>query len=143
MLILIPLFIFGIGKANAAYSKIHAANVLLRVESEIMQKSPAGQYYESLFWKHNDELIQIAFSAPEQDIEFWWVTLSFVPGLEALLNGDGNKVKITAEQVRGLKSQLDWLASVGSPSLKEDIQKEEDRFPLESFVGMTMDEALK
>jgi hypothetical protein len=107
-----------------------------------MQKTPAGQYYESLFWKHNDELMQISSNHPENEEEFWRVTRLFIPGLEALLNGEGDTVQITSEQVESLKAELDWLAFVGSPTLREDIQREQQRLPLEALVGMTMNEAL-
>lgn len=142
LLIMSVLILTQVKSVQATFTNVHAGMVLLRVEKEIMQKTPAGQYYESLFWKHNDELMQIAREHPENDAEFWRVTRLFIPGLEALLNGEGDSVQITSEQVEGLKTELDWLASVGSPSLREDIEKEQQRLPLEYFVGMTMTEAL-
>ena len=131
-----------VDSVQATFTNMHGFTVLLRVEREIMQKTPAGQYYESLFWKHNDELMQIAAQHPENNEEFMRVTRLFIPGLEALLDGDGDTVKITAEQVESLGAELDWLASMGSPTLREDIQKEQQRMPLDLFVGMTMNEAL-
>ena len=131
-----------VDSVQATFTNMYAATVLLRVETEIMQKTPAGQYYESLFWKHNDELMQIAAQHPENNDEFLRVTRLFVPGLEALLDGEGDTVQINLEQVESLKAELDWLASVGSPVLREDIQKEQQRLPLDAFVGMTMSEAL-
>jgi hypothetical protein len=139
---LIALFISQINKVSAAFDDIHAVYVLLRVEKEIMQKSPAGQYYESLFWKHNDELMKISASYPENNQEFWRVTRMYIPGLEALLDGDGDSIRITEEQVQGLKTELDQIASMGSSVLREDIEKEQERLPLENFIGMTMTEAL-
>ena len=70
------------------------------------------------------------------------ITHMFVPGLEALLDGEGHTVQITSEQVESLRTYLDWLASLGSLAFREDIQKEQHRFPLDIFVGMTMSEAL-
>jgi hypothetical protein len=107
-----------------------------------MLKSPAGQYYEAMFWKHSSEQVQILDDHPEHDEELWRLTRMFVPGLEALLDGKGDTVRITEEQIKGLQAELDWYASVGSPSLREDIEKEQQRFPLENFIGMTMSEAL-
>lgn len=127
---------------QATFNNMHAGMVMLRVEREIMQKMPAGQYYESLFWKHNDEIMQISFNHPENEEEFWRVTRLFIPGLEALLDGEGDTVQITSEQVESLKAELSWFASVGSPALREDIEKEQQRFPLDIFVGMSMNEAL-
>ena len=138
----LAVFLNHVGTVQATFSNIHIVTVLFRVEREIMQKSPAGLYYESLFWKHNDELIQISLNHPENEEEFWRVNRLFVPGLEALLNGKGDTVRINWEQIQSLKKELDWLASVGSPSLREDIEKEQQRFPLDKFVGMTMIEAL-
>lgn len=136
------IFLAQVDSVQATFTNMHAATVLLRVETEIMQKTPAGQYYESLFWKHNDELMQIASLYPENNKEIWRLTRLFVPGLEALLNGEGGTVQITLDQVQSLKTELDWLASVGSPGLRNDIQKEQQRLPLDAFVGMTMSEAL-
>jgi len=113
----------------------------IAIMNEIMEESPAGLYYEAMFWKHASELEQILEDHPEHYEEFWRVTRMFVPGLEALLDGKGDTVRITEEQVKSLKAELDWYASVGSPSLREDIEKEQQRFPLENFVGMTMSEA--
>lgn len=124
------------------FSDAHVGIVLWRVRDEIMQKSPAGQYYEALFWKHSSEQVQIIDDHPEHDEELWRVTRMFIPGLEALLDGKGDTVRITEEQVKSLLAELDWYASVGSPSLREDIKNEQQRYPLENFVGMTMSEAL-
>ena len=59
-----------------------------------------------------------------------------------MLNGEGDTIQITDEQVESLKAELDWFASVGNSALREDIQKEQQRLPLDAFVGMTMSEAL-
>lgn len=141
-LMITVLILTQVKSVQATFTNAHAMLVMLRVEREIMQTSPAGQYYESLFWKHNDELMQIARAHPENDEEFWRVTRLFIPGLEALVNGEGDTIQITAEQVDSLKAELDWMMSVGSPSLREDIEREEQHLPLEYFVGMTMNEAL-
>lgn len=140
--VLSALLLMQNNSVRAAFGNAHAIVVLYRVETEIMQKTPAGQYYESLFWKHNDELMRIAQSYPERDNNFWRVTRLFIPELEALLNGDGDKAYITSEHVESLKAELDWFASVGSPAFSEDIRREQQRFPLDAFVGMTMIEAL-
>lgn len=142
VLVVLSMLIFTqFDSARATFNDMHAFTVLLRVETEIMQKTPAGQYYESLFWKHNDELMRISFNHPENEEEFWRVTRLFIPGLEAFLDGEGDTVQITSEQVESLKAELNWFASVGGPALREDIEKEQQRFPLDILVGMTMNEA--
>jgi hypothetical protein len=140
--VLSVLLLTQVDAVRATFSDMHAAMVMLRVEREIMQKMPAGPYYESLFFKHNDEIMQISFNHPENEEEFWRVTRLFIPGLEALLDGEGDTVQITSEQVESLKAELNWFASVGSPALREDIEKEQQRFPLDILIGMSMNEAL-
>jgi hypothetical protein len=126
---------------QATFTDMHMFAVMLRVESEIMQKTPAGQYYDSLFWKHSEELMQLIEANPGRYEELVRVNRLFVPGLEALLDGKGDEVRVTSEQVEGLKVQLDWFYSRGGPALQEDIQTEWQRLPLDHFVGMTMNEA--
>jgi hypothetical protein len=141
--LLTSLFIFfsQSDRVQATFGDLHAVTVLLRVEREIMQKTPAGQYYESLFWKHNDEIMSIMQSHPEHSAELWQATRVFIPELEALLNGEGDQVSITAEHVKSLQAELDWFSASGNPALQQDIQREQQRFPLDDFVGMTMSDA--
>ena len=130
-----------VDSVKATFSDMHMFAVMLRVESEIMQKTPAGQYYDSLFWRHSEELMQLIDANPGKYEELVRVNRLFVPGLEVLLDGKGDEVRVTSEQVEGLKVQLDWFASMGSPTLREDIENEQQRLPLDNFVGMTMNEA--
>ena len=126
-----------------AVSDVHAGEVLVRVETEIMQKTPAGQYYNSLLLEHLNEFNQIVSADLEHQDVLVDDILIFIPELEALLDGRGDTVQITSEHVKSLKAELDWFASRGSPALREDIQKEQQRFPLDNFVDMTMSDALE
>jgi len=126
---------------RAAITGAHAFEVYMRLETEIMQKTPAGRYYESLLWKHNDEIMQIMNAHPEHNKELLNATLLFVPELDSLVNGDGDKAYVTAEHVESLQSELDWFASLGSPALQEDIARESERLQLDHFEGMTINEA--
>jgi len=126
---------------RAAITGARAFDVYLRLETEIMQKTPAGQYYEALFWKHNDEIMHIMNAHPDHSKDLFNAMLLFAPGLEALEDGDGDQAYITTEHVNSLKTELDWFTELGSPELREDIQREEQRLHLDNFVGMTMNEA--
>jgi hypothetical protein len=130
-----------VNSVRATFSDMHTAMILLRLETEIMQTTPMGRYYEALFWKHNDELIEITREYPEHQVEFSRVTRMFVPGLEALLDGKGDKFYVTPDQIENLKAEFAWFASVGSLALRRDIERELQRFPLDQFIGMTMIEA--
>lgn len=137
----LSIFFTQVNSVRATFGDVHAVMVLLRVETEILQKTPAGQYYESLFWKYNDELIEITNKYPEHRVEFSRVTRMFVPELEALLDGNGDTVYITPQHIEILKAELAWFESMGSESLRDAIQRELQRFPLDQFIGMTMSEA--
>jgi hypothetical protein len=128
--------------AGASVGYEHVIDVWQRAWNEILQYTPAGQYYEALSLKHSDEVQSLISNDPVHIMMFWQVAEKFVPGLEALLDGKGDTVRITDNQVRALKGAMDWLASVGSDSLRTDIVTELQRFPPEQFVGMTMNEAL-
>jgi hypothetical protein len=139
--IVLAIFFTQVGFVQAI-SDVHTGEVLVRLETEIMQKTPAGQYYNSLLGKHVNEFNQIA-SADLGHVEVLLDDIRvFIPELEALLDGKGDTVEITSEHVKRLKVELDWFAAKGSPALREDIQKEQQRFPLDNFVGMTMSDAL-
>jgi hypothetical protein len=139
--LLAGVFSAQITPAGAQTKSDHIIDVLVRFESEIFRTTPAGQYYEALAQKHGEELNSLMQNHPDHFVKIMLALESFVPGMEAMLDGKGNTVQITKEQVGGLKTELDWMASVGSDSLRADIEAEQQRLSLEHFVGMTMDEA--
>jgi len=138
----LAIFLTHVDSVQATFSDMHMFGVMLRVESEIMKKTPAGQYYDALFWKHSEEIAQLITANPGTYEELVRVNRLFIPGLEALLDGKGDTVRITSGQVEGFKTQLAWFSSRGSPALQEDIEREQQRLPLDNFVGMTMSDAL-
>ena len=125
----------------ALYNTAHAVEVFLRFDAEILQKSPAGQYYRNLLMKHGEEQYQIVNDHPEHLDEFWKVVEMFVPGVEALVNGEGDTVRITREQMDRLRDEWEWESQFASPSFRGAVEMELKRLPLEKFVGMTMNEA--
>ena len=135
------LLLTQVDTVQATFTNMHMFTVMLRVEAEIMQKTPAGRHYDSLFWKHSRELANLIETTPGKTEELIEGNRLFIPGFEALLDGNGETVHITSEQVETLKAQLDWFYSKGSPALQEDMQRELQRLSLDHFVGMTMTEA--
>ena len=139
---LITLFSPLNNSVRAIYNGAHAIDVFLRFDSKFLQKSPAGQYYRALLIKHGEEQYQIVNAHPEHLDEFWQIVELFSPGVEALVNGEGDTVRITEEQINRLNEEWEWEAQFASPSFREDVERELKRFPLDGFVGMTMSEAL-
>jgi hypothetical protein len=127
--------------AQATFSDMYILHLMYRMESEVLQKTPAGQYYDVLFWGHSYELGQLVAENPGKYEELMDVTRLFVPGFEALLNGTGDTVFITSEQVQKLEAELDWFSLRGSSALKADIEKEKKRLQLDNMIGMTFSDA--
>ncbi len=119
----------------------HTVAVLARADREITPKSAAGRYYHKLVWKHNAEMGDILLHKhPEHRMQFVMMIDLFVPAIEALLDGDGDSITISTAQIERLQTELNWLKSVGSETLRADIKREEVRFPPQQFAGMTIAE---
>jgi hypothetical protein len=142
LIIVFALFSNQVKPARASFGYDHVLDVWQRVWNEILQYTPAGQYYEVLVLKHGEEVQTLTSNDPVHLIRLWQVAEQFTPGLEAFLDGRGETVQITEEQIHALQAELEWLASVGSKSMQADIETELQRFPLEQLVGMNMDDAL-
>ncbi|MFN3491271.1 MAG: hypothetical protein ACK40V_03530 [Anaerolineales bacterium] len=56
-------------------------------------------------------------------------------------NGEGDSVTVTEEQVQGLQTFLEALIQYGDEDLQSVISAELEKHPLESLIGVTMDEA--
>lgn len=142
IVILAGVFSLQVQPAGASMGYDHVVDVWERAWNEILASTPAGQYYEAVFAKYDNEIDLLLSRDPVHVMMFWLVAEKFVPGLEAMLDGKGDTVKITEEQIQSMEEAMEWLASMGSEPLRNDIQAELQRFPLEQFVGMTMNEAL-
>ncbi len=128
--------------AQAITSHAQVVTILIQIESELLPSMPAGQYYEGLYFRHFDELSEIYSHDPYHSVAFTYPRLLlFIPGLGALVNGKGSTEIITSEQVNALQEEVNWLVEHCKPSLCRDIGFEEERFPLNSFIGLTYQEA--
>ncbi|MES0344279.1 MAG: hypothetical protein ABUK16_09220 [Anaerolineales bacterium] len=116
-------------------------DLYLRVESELLMPTETGRYYRGIFWTHNDELIDLVLANPNFWNESFNLISTFEMGFEALLNGRGSEVVITAEQIVVAEDYYSLLMEIGSPALQRTLHEEATRFPLQSFIGLTMDES--
>lgn len=113
-----------------------------RVRFELLGQSPKGFHYIDLFDQHGREIteILIAHRSPLL-IDSLSLLNSWTPNLNALVNGKGDEVKITDEQVRSVITYLDKISQWASPELKTTIAVEMSNTPLEMTVGKTMNQA--
>ena len=136
------LFVFKPDVVYAMQNIAQLAKTMYRIDAEILVSTSFGRYYSELYWKHNAELIRIYYPRPDQFEELIRVTLLYIHHFEALLEGRGDEVWISQEQVDELENHLNWIASVSNQELREDIKREQSRTPLQDFVGLSMNEAL-
>ncbi|NUM46242.1 MAG: PD40 domain-containing protein, partial [Anaerolineales bacterium] len=104
--------------------------------------SPTGQRYTDLYYTHSSEVTDLLFA----EDALWDLALDglaqWEPHLAALVAGDGDTAVITPSQIQVLDDFLNALSAAGSPALQQAIADERANLPpLETFVGMTMDEA--
>lgn len=112
-----------------------------RVHDDVLLPTEVGRYYVDLFWQHNNELCNLILRYPRVKDDGLVIILQFEPGLRALVNGDGDEVRITQVMVDRVQAYLDLLVEVGSLELQGAIRAERTRTPFGNFSGMTFEQA--
>ncbi|NWG05178.1 MAG: peptidoglycan DD-metalloendopeptidase family protein [Chloroflexi bacterium] len=120
---------------------IELTDLLYRVRDELLNTTPEGQRLSDLYYAYIPNIVQVLIAHPElSDSSFETMNL-FAPSLQALLDGNGDSVVITIEQVQGLQSFLYALVQYGDEDLQSVILAELEKHPLENLIGLTMDGA--
>jgi hypothetical protein len=112
-----------------------------RVRFEVLGQSPKGHHYINLFDGYAQEITEILGSNPSLAWESIDVLLRFSPNLDALVNGHGDEVVISDDDVTSVKNYLNLIAQHASSELKSVIAEELSATPLETTAGMTMNQA--
>ncbi len=107
----------------------------------VFSGTTGGQYYIDQYRQHAAELRQIALS----DLGLMWdayqVLQNFMPGLEALVTGNGDSVIVTQEMADQATGIWQRLAAAASPDLAGLIDYELVRHnDLQDFVGQSFQE---
>ena len=139
------LSIFFIAKPDVVYAIrdfVGVVTTFARVEREIMSPTPYGRYYSGLYFKNFNELKQILSTHPTYRDDMNRLMYLYMPHIEAVLDGRGDEVHITQEQVNELQTFFDQIKAASDGELRTDIERELSRTPLQDFVGMSMDETL-
>lgn len=138
---LIALLFPNLGTVHALFTGARGGYAIWRFEREVLRSTRVGQYYEGLIFKHAPEVGDLLSKDPDSRKKFMVLGETTLPLLEAFMNGDGDSAIITVESINSIKDILNSLNIAASPSLQKDIQAEYERFPLDNFVGMSMNEA--
>jgi len=114
---------------------------LYALRDEVMAPTARGQHYIDLFNAHNTQMLAwlmhgeglYEFGAP--------AFLAWMPAFEALVNGRGETVVITEQQIADLEEFFARLSTFVDPDFAQVIADELAEVAPATLVGLTMDEA--
>jgi hypothetical protein len=113
-----------------------SADTLYRLRDEWLANTPRGQHLIDLFYTHALEMVILFLEDPslvEEGVAVLGMTL---PGLDALVNGEGDAVMVTPEMAEGLDLFVSHLHGVASPELQAAIEAEWERNDPFGLVGL-------
>jgi len=120
---------------------VDLTTLLYRVRDEILATTPEGERLTDIYYTYIPSIIQVLIAHPELSDSSMATLRLFAPSLEALVDGNGDTVTVTAEQVQGLQSFIDTLVQYGDAELQSVILSELESHLLENMVGITLSEA--
>ncbi|PWH12052.1 MAG: hypothetical protein DDG60_15140, partial [Anaerolineae bacterium] len=126
---------------RALSQAVDLVELLYRLRDEVLAQTSEGQHYITTYYAHSPEIATILLSDSALYEQGFAVLDSFVPALQALVDGEGEEVVITAQQVEAVRDFLNRLMAQSSPALAETIRTEQARRPLERIIGMNAAEA--
>lgn len=117
------------------------AHPLYRLRDEVLTSTPRGRHYIDLFYGHSLELGRLLLTDLVLQEEGAALLGMALPGLEALVNGEGETVLVTLDMVEMLDIFLTHLHTLASPDLQADIEREWARANPYGLVDRTFAEA--
>jgi|GEM_PF-5193236 len=112
--------------------------LLQDLRDQILVHSPGGRRYIDLYKENSPEIASLLIENPELRAEGFTAIDLFRPGFQALLEGRGDEVFVTSNQVQAVEKFLDHLSAVASPELRQTIVEEREDKPLEQLTGESM-----
>jgi len=123
-------------------SRLQTLVTLYRVRDQLLETTPAGQHYRTLYYQHTGRIAKLLLYDPGLRAMGDQVLQAVTPGLRQLVDGQGDETVITAEMVRDLSAFLKRLAEADSGGeLTQAIEQEMERLSLDKLSGMTFAEA--
>ncbi len=112
-----------------------------RVRDELLSLTPQGNAYIDLYYEHGPEIGDLVLANPALYQEGLILLQDWEPKLRALLDGQGNTVFISQQEVDAVNSFLLNLESGASLELQTVIQHERLDLNMQTLVGLTMSHA--
>ena len=126
---------------------METAATLYRLRDELMTSSQAGIHYRELYEAYSGEISRLLLLNPSLFTDSAQILQSVTPGLNLLLDGNGDEAVVTQELVDATIAFLKQLAADdqanGSGELARAIEYEIGRIDWDRLVGMTYDAAWK
>lgn len=121
--------------------QLHGLDAIYKIRDDIMAPTARGQHYIDLVNTYNTTMIAWLMHGDGLYDVGAPALLAWMPAFEALANGRGGTVTITAEQVAGLESFFSLFSTFVGPEVAAVIADELAAVPPASLIGKTMDEA--
>ncbi|MCA9970717.1 MAG: hypothetical protein KC425_10905, partial [Anaerolineales bacterium] len=107
----------------------------------LFRATPEGERYVQLYLAHGPEMGRIGLADPALLWDGYGTLQNFMPGLAALVSGNGRGVTVTQQMADDALDVWTRIAAQASPALAAVIQQElAASSNLQDFVGLTFDE---
>ncbi|MCS7178337.1 MAG: hypothetical protein RML46_03885 [Anaerolineae bacterium] len=112
-----------------------------RFRSELLASNSTGQHYMNLGHTYWNELVRLIWYDETMYRLTWRVIDLYSPAIEALLDGEEEKVRVSQEMVDEMLRFLTEMESRATPELREIIRRERAKVPWEKMVGLSVADA--
>ena len=107
------------------------------------QQSAGGRHYVELYRKHAVEMSQIVLTDAQLRMDVYGLLQRMLPGLESLVQGGGEDVLMSADDMLAALSVWQRLAAAAGPELRAAIERELGTYAdLNAFVELTYSQGL-
>ncbi|MBL8142947.1 MAG: PD40 domain-containing protein [Acidobacteria bacterium] len=132
------------GRARAVAPLTDAdLETLYVVRDRIMRPTPNGQHYSDLYYGYRNEVRDTIVGDAALFARAGAILDDWMPGLDALANGQGDSVIITPQRVATLVAFLNDVAAAAPAALRTVILDELTRFPADDLAGQSMSAAAR
>ncbi len=131
----------GVRPLSAARAAAIDFGIYQRLREESLLETPAGRHFTDLYDTHTSEMTDIALSHAEAFDAARSFLSAWQPVFLSLVNGNGATTTITPEQVALLQNAFHVFESLGSPTLRAALERQEALLDVPGYAGLTADQA--
>lgn len=113
-----------------------------KVRDRVFRKIPGGRRATELYYEHDPEIKSLLIASSDLRTQALAVLGAWKANLQKLVDGQGASATVTPLQVAAITQFLDALDAAASPALRGVIATQRQAIGLDSFAGLTLDQAL-